>query len=375
MKDENNLLLFFTPGTFSTLPPVNQFYKYFKEKLNIGVIESKIDTYENFFESCKISKTVISYNNYIEYINQSTWIKFKKHFKSLYLYVLIKFKCKRQYNRIYIYTIDLFSLWLSILLKSKGDYIIYHQFEMIIVDELNLLDKFYFKQIKRKSDKIDMVLIPEINRMEYFKSILECPEIQDNFLLLPNSNNNINTIEKIYNNKITITHIGSFGKSHSLDNIIKVILNLPPSKFEFIFVGNITQEVDIRLRELKKSNVKIISQLKHSELLSIYALSDIGLILYDESSLNTKYCAPNKLFEYWSFGIPIIANKLPGLTSIINHPILGSLLDLSETQLVIDTIFKYSSDLDKIKEQIRDIFINEFKLDIYLHEIDKRLNL
>ena len=37
------------------------------------------------------------------------------------------------------------------------------------------------------------------------------------------------------------------------------------------------------------------------------------------SVLNALYCAPNKIYEYARYGVPIIGNDIPGLRSVVNE--------------------------------------------------------
>jgi len=50
---------------------------------------------------------------------------------------------------------------------------------------------------------------------------------------------------------------------------------------------------------------------------------DYGILFYDGHSLNTAYCAPGKLFEYISRGLPVLASPLPGLRDVIESRHLG----------------------------------------------------
>ena len=57
--------------------------------------------------------------------------------------------------------------------------------------------------------------------------------------------------------------------------------------------------------------------------LQITANAYIGLVFYRDDQLNKVFCAPNKIFEYSFFGVPIIANNLPGLKNTIGKANAG----------------------------------------------------
>ena len=52
-----------------------------------------------------------------------------------------------------------------------------------------------------------------------------------------------------------------------------------------------------------------MKRVPQKELLDYTAGADFGIIPYPAIDLNTKYCTPNKMFEFVSAEIPIIANK------------------------------------------------------------------
>jgi glycosyltransferase involved in cell wall biosynthesis len=64
---------------------------------------------------------------------------------------------------------------------------------------------------------------------------------------------------------------------------------------------------------------------------------------YNYDSLNNLYCAPNKVFEYGSFGIPILANDVPGLQDTVKRYSAGMCVNAREVDL--------SQALDRIERQ------------------------
>lgn len=68
----------------------------------------------------------------------------------------------------------------------------------------------------------------------------------------------------------------------------------------------------------------------------------IGIMCYVASSsgysytspLNTIYCAPNKLFEYSRYGIPMIGNKIPGLEYTIEANRIGVCTELDKDSII-----------------------------------------
>ena len=53
--------------------------------------------------------------------------------------------------------------------------------------------------------------------------------------------------------------------------------------------------------------------------LCITRLAIIGILTYNPMLHNTAYCAPNKIFEYGAFSVPMIGNNIPGLNILKEH--------------------------------------------------------
>lgn len=61
-------------------------------------------------------------------------------------------------------------------------------------------------------------------------------------------------------------------------------------------------------------NLIHIAYIPSPEHLYITSLARIGILIYDPISLNQIFCAPNKIFEYSGYGVPMIGNNIPGLS-------------------------------------------------------------
>lgn len=61
--------------------------------------------------------------------------------------------------------------------------------------------------------------------------------------------------------------------------------------------------------------------------LEVTSYAMIGIANYDDSSLNNLFCAPNKIYEYSGFGIPVIGSNVPGLINTIQKYNAGICVD------------------------------------------------
>lgn len=86
------------------------------------------------------------------------------------------------------------------------------------------------------------------------------------------------------------------------------------SDYYFVLMGFDLNKTNA-YEELKKIYDKVIEvpSLPAPLHLEVTSHAHIGLVFYDDSTLNQAFCAPNKIYEYSGFGVPMIANEIPGL--------------------------------------------------------------
>jgi glycosyltransferase involved in cell wall biosynthesis len=88
-------------------------------------------------------------------------------------------------------------------------------------------------------------------------------------------------------------------------------------------------------------------------LLSYTAGADVGIVPYPAVDLNSRYCTPNKLFEFIVAGVPILANDLPELRRYVHDTGFGQVRTLdgpASFAAAIDTMFH--SDLQSYRERL-----------------------
>lgn len=80
--------------------------------------------------------------------------------------------------------------------------------------------------------------------------------------------------------------------------------------------------LNLKLQE----KVIFIAKLPYRELLNYTACADAGLTLDKDNNLNYRYSLPNKLFDYFACGLPVIASQLVEIEKIYNQFPFGVLV-------------------------------------------------
>jgi glycosyltransferase involved in cell wall biosynthesis len=90
-----------------------------------------------------------------------------------------------------------------------------------------------------------------------------------------------------------------------------------------------------------------------SELIDAARQADIGIIPYAASSINNRYCSPNKLSQYMAAGLPIVANETEFVKSIIIESGGGATVDFKDQQAFSSVINRLIDEPRRIAEMSR----------------------
>ncbi|WP_165249044.1 glycosyltransferase family 4 protein [Adlercreutzia sp. ZJ141] len=88
----------------------------------------------------------------------------------------------------------------------------------------------------------------------------------------------------------------------------------------------------------------------------------IGLLPYQpafagrQSPLNALYCAPNKIWEYSRFGLPMIGSDVPGLTSVFTQVGLGVTCNINDPGSIVEAVRQIEADYGGYSKRSRAYF-------------------
>jgi glycosyltransferase involved in cell wall biosynthesis len=172
----------------------------------------------------------------------------------------------------------------------------------------------------------DVILHAEHNRRDYFRKHYpgsEKPQLViENFPFFgePPAQRTAPT------EKVRVIYLGGFGACRFTEEIIDSFSKLPAT-ISLDIVGYGRPEYVARLsRSLSDSaaeHIRLLPAVPYSGISELLANYDVGVALYRNTNLNNYYCAPNKVYDYLMNGMPMIANRYPGLVSVIEENRVG----------------------------------------------------
>jgi glycosyltransferase involved in cell wall biosynthesis len=95
--------------------------------------------------------------------------------------------------------------------------------------------------------------------------------------------------------------------------------------------------------------VRFIQTVPWEELIRYLKMADTGLSLDKDTNLNYKFSLPNKLFDYISAGIPVIAGKLPEITGKLKEFNCGLIIETINPENIKVAIEELKSNREKLK--------------------------
>jgi glycosyltransferase involved in cell wall biosynthesis len=96
--------------------------------------------------------------------------------------------------------------------------------------------------------------------------------------------------------------------------------------------------------------VKFFPKMEWNELMRFTKSADAGLCIDKDTNPNYRFSLPNKLFDYISAGIPVIASDLPETGKIINENGLGIIINQVTPEELSDAFIKLKNNPDLLRE-------------------------
>ena len=223
-----------------------------------------------------------------------------------------------------------------------------------VLQFLELADRLvYYKKLpqialnaKKLCDNALAVVVPEYNRAHILKALWNINKMP---VVIANRPYNHLSIEKDsevdddrarevlsrIENRRLILYQGVIGKERPLEPLIRAVSSLG-DEYAFVVMSG-GKNIYAGINSKNYYFIPFVAPPGH---LQITSHAYIGVLSYEPtketgySILNTLYCAPNKIYEFAQFGIPMIGNDNPGLNYLFKTEHIGEIFpDWSENSI------------------------------------------
>lgn len=156
----------------------------------------------------------------------------------------------------------------------------------------------------------------------------------------------------ILRDKKIILYQGHISRDRNLDGICKAVSEIPD--YKLVLMGDGGEYVDFLKN--RYPSIIFIDYIKAPFHLNITSYARIGVVTYDYYSLNTIYCAPNKIWEYSGFSIPMLANDIPGLKNTVEKNGAGICVDMNNSESIKKAIFSIEKDYNTFSTNAKKMY-------------------
>jgi glycosyltransferase involved in cell wall biosynthesis len=118
-----------------------------------------------------------------------------------------------------------------------------------------------------------------------------------------------------------VLYQGGFAAGRGLEDLIRTVPRFPAG-VALVLLGY--GPLRLTLQNLARSEsltdrVRFVDAVPPDDLLDVTASATLGILPYQPVSLNNRLALPNKIFEYLSVGVPVVAADLPELRRIVSN--------------------------------------------------------
>lgn len=246
-------------------------------------------------------------------------------------------------------------IFVGLLLMKKGKKVIYDIHEDV---PRQILSKSWIaKPIRFLISKI-FELIENFAAKRFSAIIVATPHIKKRFSLLRSDVLDVNNFPLL--KELTVSNISDIEKKNSvcyvgvinkIRGIFEMVQAMEYTNAELLLGGKFVSEPDKNLVKVEEGwkKVKELGQINREEMAKTLAKSSAGLVLFHPLP-NHIDAQPNKMFEYMSSGIPVIASNFPLWKEIIEGNNCGICVDPMKPKEIAEAINYILSNPDVVVE-------------------------
>ena len=288
----------------------------------------------------------------------------KFHFLKYFIFIFKSLQYLLKNDFVLLYGHDYYSallLRIAFCLPHRKFRILYDAHELIIPEENSEQERrmqFFFKWEKSIIKRVDLLLCASDERgnlMRDYYGLDKPPVVIRNISQLCISSDEetkgiIDSLSDFFSHKgKTVVYAGVVTSSREIIRLLQACIDLAP-QYKLLIVGNGDSVAPMKMLSNKHPElvVEFTGAVPYKSLGAILSRCDIGYIYYPVNTLNNIYCASNKLYEYASVNLPILANKNP----TISNSLLVNDLGVSCEDFV-KGIIEVDSKLDTYRENCK----------------------
>ncbi len=136
-----------------------------------------------------------------------------------------------------------------------------------------------------------------------------------------------------------ILHLGQMRKARGCEVLVRAMTQVDHGQLVFMGYGPEEPVLKELTRHLAlEERVTFVDPVSPDEVLDFTSGATVGVTLLEDTCLNHRYALPNKLFDYLSAGVPVLASDLPELRAVVQGYNVGKTVNPQDLRAVVETL-------------------------------------
>ncbi len=149
-------------------------------------------------------------------------------------------------------------------------------------------------------------------------------------------------------------HLGGLCVGRGIETIVEAFKNADAQERVVAFLGFGELEGLIQDAAAHSPSIRLLPPVKPDDVVGIASSADVGVTLTYDTCLNHRFCLPNKLFEYWMAGLPVIVSNLPEMSRVVSETGAGVVASVNSAEGLISAMEQVESGpLGHLRKQAR----------------------
>ena len=124
-----------------------------------------------------------------------------------------------------------------------------------------------------------------------------------------------------------ILHLGQIREHRGCERLVDAMRSVQSADLVFLGDGPLKEPLRQRAADSGiQERVHFLDPVPPDDVLDYAASADVGVTLLDDRCLNHRLALPNKLFEYLSAGLPVVASDLPEIRKVVRDYDVGQVV-------------------------------------------------
>lgn len=147
-----------------------------------------------------------------------------------------------------------------------------------------------------------------------------------------------------------VLHLGQMRASRGLSHLIRAMTHFPEGHLVFMGYGLHEKVLTAERDALGLSDrIHFLPPVAPADVVMASRDADIGVTLLEDTCLNHRYALPNKLFDYFEAGLPVVASDLPEIAAVLASHDAGLTADPADHAALGSTLAQAVSESTRLK--------------------------